>query len=662
MSLQLPVEHSEVSLFYLPQEQQGTAGVSAGKEVPTTAVVALAVPLESFADAAVATASGALDAIHTHFSLHVPPLAYERVTLPCSSMNCGDVVYRSTLDPVLRMENKGVNPQGIALLGLLAAYFTACPGPLQGFLDVYFLAPIQDELKDRVFGKDDFNVGKKIAEGGFGSVYLGELLDEDGYPLEDVIVKKATEFGEAEVWMNERLSRSSPGAIADFITAFGEDAASDDSQASGRGLLSKVLGPKKTKDKKKKTGYNTPLPLWLVWRYEGTDTLYNKMMRKDFPYNMEEVLIGRELNIEKGPGRQLIMYKLISEQLLEGLRAMHSTGVVHRDVKPQNVILSETDSRLKYIDLGAAADLRVGINYVPNEFLLDPRFAPPQQYIMSTQTPKAPPAPIAALLSPVLWNLNNPDRFDMYSAGIMLMQVCFPPLRSDNAIMAFNKKLESYDYDLAAWRQGEERNFNREMQEAMRTVDLDGGHMWDLLTKLVVFKPNKRLTAAQAVAHRALSDNNSVLSLLSGLGTKLGEAADVIFQDTWLMDQLGGKGEGLTEAELSEMGLMESRTSRRRPNMNASNTIVWWEGRQSALEKKLEARRSQMRKQILETIKIRAAKPSQAADEPWKCSVVDLSARWHMIAAADHASGERVTPLCTSLSTFASVTNHPPPP
>lgn len=28
---------------------------------------------------------------------------------------------------------------------------------------------------------------------------------------------------------------------------------------------------------------------------------------------------------------------------------------------------------LKIIDLGAAADLRVGINYVPKEFLLDPR-------------------------------------------------------------------------------------------------------------------------------------------------------------------------------------------------------------------------------------------------------------------------------------------------
>ncbi len=37
---------------------------------------------------------------------------------------------------------------------------------------------------------------------------------------------------------------------------------------------------------------------------------------------------------------------------------------------------------------GAAADLRIGINYVPNQYLLDMRYAPPQQYIMSKYTPR----------------------------------------------------------------------------------------------------------------------------------------------------------------------------------------------------------------------------------------------------------------------------------
>lgn len=83
-------------------------------------------------------------------------------------------------------------------------------------------------------------------------------------------------------------------------------------------------------------------------------------------------------------------------QVLEALKASHATGIVHRDIKPQNVIISETDSRAKLIDLGAAADLRVGINYVPNEYLLDPRYAPPQQYIMSTQVTTDHPTPYSS--------------------------------------------------------------------------------------------------------------------------------------------------------------------------------------------------------------------------------------------------------------------------
>lgn len=35
------------------------------------------------------------------------------------------------------------------------------------------------------------------------------------------------------------------------------------------------------------------------------------------------------------------------------------------------------------------------------------RYAAPEQYIMSTQTPSAPSAPVAAALSPVLWQVQT---------------------------------------------------------------------------------------------------------------------------------------------------------------------------------------------------------------------------------------------------------------
>lgn len=48
-------------------------------------------------------------------------------------------------------------------------------------------------------------------------------------------------------------------------------------------------------------------------------------------------------------------------------------------MKPLNVIASERDGRLKLIDLGAAADLRTGTNYTPEESILDPMYCPPEQ-------------------------------------------------------------------------------------------------------------------------------------------------------------------------------------------------------------------------------------------------------------------------------------------
>lgn len=58
---------------------------------------------------------------------------------------------------------------------------------------------------------------------------------------------------------------------------------------------------------------------------------------------------------------------------------------------------------------------------------------------MSTQTPRPPPPPVAAFLSPVLWRMENPDRFDMYSCGVTLLQMAFLNLRTDNALVAFRK-------------------------------------------------------------------------------------------------------------------------------------------------------------------------------------------------------------------------------
>lgn len=100
---------------------------------------------------------------------------------------------------------------------------------------------------------------------------------------------QAKEFGEAEVWMNERLMRAAPGCFAEFITAFEAEEKS-----------SKNKGPE---------------PLWLIWQYEGDYTLWDLMQKKDFPYNLEQALLGRELDMPKGPQRKAVTISLVMQQV-----------------------------------------------------------------------------------------------------------------------------------------------------------------------------------------------------------------------------------------------------------------------------------------------------------------------------------------------------------
>ena len=246
----------------------------------------------------------------------------------------------STLDPSIRMEDDGISPVFWILLGVLLTYLTATPGVLQGFFDTYFIAPFLGLTRPSL-KRTDIKIGTKLAEGGFGTVYYGEAvstvpgqvekgdvrasyrlllrcniqpgkfpsdmhvtarakhvthhvspardptryerlrIDVNGFvAVQKLIVKKALEFGEAEVWMNERLTRAAPQAIAAYLTAYAD-------------------GPPQA-----------GTPLVLAWKFEGKQTLDEIMKGRDFPLNCEEALLGRKLRIKDGTQRRLATIKV----------------------------------------------------------------------------------------------------------------------------------------------------------------------------------------------------------------------------------------------------------------------------------------------------------------------------------------------------------------
>jgi len=225
----------------------------------------------------------------------------------------------------------------------------------------------------------------------------------------------------------------------------------------------------------------------------------------DFPLNLEDPLFrarapSKEADVEK---RSAAVLREVVRSALQAAKAMHSGGVVHRDVKPANMIISERDSgpTILLADLGAAVDLRNGYNFNPDEGLLDPRYAPPEQYVLPQTVPRAPPALSAVLGSPFIWAQYAPGKFDTYAVGMMLLQMGVPQLRKSESLQLVSRRIAECGGDVEEWRE----RFGQNLDFAL--LDRQNGAGWELVTKLVVDR-SRRLSAARALGHRYLKSEN----------------------------------------------------------------------------------------------------------------------------------------------------------
>jgi serine/threonine-protein kinase PpkA len=147
----------------------------------------------------------------------------------------------------------------------------------------------------------------------------------------------------------------------------------------GLQLVLKVLDPKLREDEKFRKRFIQEFRLIAGMRNEHVAQIYDQGFAGEHPYIAMEYLSGGTLATRIHEGLTSLEALRITSQIARALDAIHARGVIHRDLKPQNILFRD-DGRPVLVDFGLARSVGTHTTLTRHgQVLATPRYMSPEQ-------------------------------------------------------------------------------------------------------------------------------------------------------------------------------------------------------------------------------------------------------------------------------------------